>query len=181
MQLISDAKLKKLKDAFVSAKRKRASGDFICWALERVMDSQEAIDLVESRLGSSTLGTFMEKRGLLYEPKNDSMFDKLRDLWLNMLINEHSSHDMYLLARYRDYLINLRDRGFTTSHSTIVSGFAQWCVNKFDSEYYGWLIETRKSKKLWQRVRNQECCPELQKFIQQEILEVTNILIQEPK
>lgn len=182
MQLISDAKLKKLKDAFVVAKSKRASDEFICQALERVYDSQEAVDLVESRLGSETLGTYMHARGFKnYRGHGSRSFNTIRDLWLNMLINEHSSHDMYLLARYRDYLISVRDQGFSMGAMTIQWGFSLWCYDRISSEAYQWLFKARTNKMLWKHTQSKKCCPELKKFVLQEILEVTNILIQEPK
>lgn len=184
-ELITATECVKLYEAFLSAKKMRRVDEHICHTLERLGTDQcaEAVGLVMKRLdGKDTLGMYMRIHGMNAHAKQVfELFNEIRAFWLNMLINEHSSHDMYLLARYRDYLINLRDRGFTTSCSTIVSGFAQWCVNKFDADYYDWLIKGRKSKKLWQRIRNQECCPKLQEFIRQEILEVTNILIQEPK
>lgn len=184
-ELITATERVGLYEAFLSAKKMRRVDEHICHTLERLHADQyaAAAGLVMERLeGKYTLGTYMRGRGMdTYGNGNSKMFNKVRVLWLSMLINEHSSHDMYLLARYRDYLINLRDRGFTTSCPTIVSGFAQWCVNKFDADYYDWLIKGRKSKKLWQRIRNQECCPEHRKFILQEILKVTDILIQEPK
>lgn len=184
-ELITTTERVGLYEAFLSAKKMRGVDEHICHTLERLHTDQhaESVGLVMGRLeGKYTLGTYMRGRGMdTYGNGNSKMFNKVRVLWLNMLINEHSSHDMYLLARYRDYLINLRDRGFTTSANNLVHGFSLWCLGITWEEYYQWIIKTRKNKKLWQRIRNQECAPELQKFINQEIMEVTNILIQEPK
>lgn len=181
-ELITTEKRVKLYEAFRIAKKKRISGMYICPVMTAEGNLQEAVDEIDRRLGSETLGTYMYERGMKsYKGFGSQTFNSVRDLWLNMLINEHSSHDMYLLARYRDYLIAVRDRGSLLGGETLQWGFSMWCYNEIRWKAYQWLFKTRVSKLLWKRTRNQECCPELQKFIQQEILEVTNILIQEPK
>lgn len=185
-ELITTAERVKLYEAFRIAKKKREDGEHICHVLgrQRNQQSDSAAELVAKRIGRAyTLGMYMHKYGL---PDGDvgqefELFNEIRNFWLNMLINEHSSHDMYLLARYRDYLIAVRDRGFLLGAETIQWGFSMWCYNEIRWKAYQWLFKARVSKLLWKRTRNQECCQELQEFIHQEILEVTNILIQEPK
>lgn len=177
MQLISDAKLKNLKDAFVGAKSKRASGDFICWALERVPNSQKATDLIESRLGSSTLGTYMGKYGLERVGRETARFNKIRNLWLNMLINEHSSYDMYLKARFRDFLIHELQN--PTPNRSLVRGFSYWCHNSVNLEMYTWLFKCTESKLVFKRYGLSNGT--VKAWAEHYVLVLTNELIQDPK
>lgn len=178
MQLISKAKLKKLKDAFVAAKSKRASGAFICWALEYVPNSQEAADLIESRLGSETLGTYMHACGFKnYRGHGSRTFNAIRDLWLNMLINEHSSYDMYLKARFRDFLIH--ELKNPTPNRSLVRGFSYWCHNSIDHRMYTWLFDCTKSKLVFKRYGLDD--KDVRAWANQYVQVLTNELIQEPK
>lgn len=153
---------------------------------ERVHDAVRA--LIEERIGKySTLCQWAANETSLGRDVW-VIEEEYRELWLNMLINEHSSDEMYLLARFRDFLIAYAK---WDEVGQVTEDFNSWRIGLCFNFTYKWLSDHPESFYTWMSLVMFKDFPnrtnpfnsheERMAWVNQKILELNDMFIKEPK